>query len=166
MLALCVMVFIFWHSSQDAVASTGESSSFAKRLFALLNPDFLNLDEEVQKAIISNAQFIIRKSAHICIYALLGFFVFATACTYPLAKRYKIICSEALCVLYAVSDEIHQMFVPGRAGRLYDVIIDSCGALLGIGVLVFIIFIYRKFTKKRRSFGEEKRTHTENRTAY
>ena len=35
-------------------------------------------------------------------------------------------------VLYAVSDEIHQTFVPGRAGQIRDVLIDSCGVLAGI----------------------------------
>ena len=33
-------------------------------------------------------------------------------------------------VLYAISDEVHQVFVPGRSGRALDVLIDACGALL------------------------------------
>jgi VanZ family protein len=35
-------------------------------------------------------------------------------------------------VLYAVSDEIHQLFVPGRAGQIRDVLIDACGVFVGI----------------------------------
>lgn len=42
-----------------------------------------------------------------------------------------------ISALYAASDEFHQLFVPGRAGRVSDVLIDSLGALLG--VLFFIL---------------------------
>ena len=40
--------------------------------------------------------------------------------------------SWTFCILYAASDEFHQLFVPGRAGLITDVCIDSAGALLGI----------------------------------
>ena len=39
-----------------------------------------------------------------------------------------------ICLLYAASDEFHQTFIPGRGGQVKDVIIDSCGALVGIGL--------------------------------
>lgn len=42
-----------------------------------------------------------------------------------------------ICVLYAISDEIHQHFVPGRGAQVKDVLIDSAGASVGIvGYLV------------------------------
>ncbi len=37
-------------------------------------------------------------------------------------------------ILYAVSDEVHQLFVPGRGGQLTDVIIDTAGAGAGLGI--------------------------------
>ena len=37
-----------------------------------------------------------------------------------------------IAALYAASDEIHQLFVPGRSGQLSDVILDSAGALAGV----------------------------------
>ena len=36
--------------------------------------------------------------------------------------------SFGLAVVYALSDEYHQTFVPGRSGRLFDVMVDSAGA--------------------------------------
>ena len=39
-------------------------------------------------------------------------------------------------VLYAASDEFHQLFVPGRAGSIRDVIIDGTGAVLGVCIFV------------------------------
>jgi VanZ family protein len=43
----------------------------------------------------------------------------------------------ALTVLYAMSDEWHQTFVPGRHGRLTDVLIDSTGAVVGLAAVHF-----------------------------
>lgn len=36
--------------------------------------------------------------------------------------------SFGLAVVYAISDECHQTFVPGRNGRLFDVAVDTVGA--------------------------------------
>ncbi len=44
-----------------------------------------------------------------------------------------------VCVLYAISDEVHQMFVPGRGPGIKDVLIDSVGATVGIGMYMLII---------------------------
>ena len=46
------------------------------------------------------------------------------------------------CFLYAITDEIHQMFVPGRAAMIRDVIIDSCGALCSISIFVVANNVY------------------------
>ena len=49
-------------------------------------------------------------------------------------------------ILYACTDEIHQLFVPGRSGMIRDVFIDSIGGIIGIS----IISIYENI-KKRKS---------------
>ena len=36
------------------------------------------------------------------------------------------------CSLYAISDEVHQLFVPGRGAQVKDVFIDIAGAAVGI----------------------------------
>ena len=36
---------------------------------------------------------------------------------------------------YAGTDELHQLFVPGRSGQVSDVLLDSAGALIGLAVL-------------------------------
>ena len=40
--------------------------------------------------------------------------------------------SIILCIIYATSDEIHQLFVPGRACQLRDILIDSIGSITGV----------------------------------
>lgn len=44
----------------------------------------------------------------------------------------------AFSLLYSLSDEFHQIFVPGRAFQLQDLSLDFIGALIGLAVFIFI----------------------------
>jgi VanZ family protein len=67
---------------------------------------------------------LLRKLAHVTIYALLWIaLVRATDWRRPVA-------ATVVALLYAVSDEIHQSFVPGRHGAPLDVAIDAAGCAL------------------------------------
>lgn len=82
----------------------------------------------------------IRKYAHFIEYMSMGVFsALFFAELYISAPKRLIrsgIVSLALCVLYACSDEIHQLFVPGRVCRAADVCIDSAGALIGTAAVL------------------------------
>lgn len=85
---------------------------------------------------------IIRKYAHFFSYLVLGVLV-VNALRSSGANSYKIIgLAMLICVLYAISDEFHQLFVPGRGGQVRDVLIDSSGAL--VGVLGYVGVIWRR----------------------
>ena len=58
----------------------------------------------------------------------------------------RIVCATAICALYASTDEFHQLFVPGRAGMLSDVGIDTLGAFVGI-LLAFLVMTRRRKRK-------------------
>ncbi len=66
---------------------------------------------------------LIRKTAHFINYGILFWLLIRG----PLAGRPYI--AFSLCVLYALLDEGHQILVPGRTPSLYDVALDSSGAL-------------------------------------
>jgi len=65
-----------------------------------------------------------------------------------------ILWSEVVAVLYAVTDEFHQLFISGRSAQVTDVLIDGIGAF--IGCLVFY-FSYKKLRKYYNNKGLEKR---------
>jgi VanZ family protein len=46
----------------------------------------------------------------------------------------RILIALGVCMLYAASDEVHQIFIPGRGAQVKDVLIDSAGAFVGIGI--------------------------------
>ena len=69
---------------------------------------------------------ILRKLAHLAEYAVLG------ALLDRALRRPQLVVAVALAGLYAVTDEVHQLFVEGRHGSPLDVGIDTLGALLGV----------------------------------
>ncbi len=73
---------------------------------------------------------ILRKGAHLTEYAILGALL--------LRALGRELPALAAGLAYAVSDEIHQAFVPGRHARLLDVVIDALGVLAGLLALVRI----------------------------
>ena len=88
----------------------------------------------------------LRKWAHVYIYCALGVSVAVTVqlWTRRLSLPQRALLSSALCMLYAVSDELHQYVVPGRAMLLSDVGIDALG-FLPCAVAVYLgIWLYRK----------------------
>ncbi|MEW9677616.1 VanZ family protein [Lentibacillus sp. L22] len=74
---------------------------------------------------------IVRKCAHFLAYLILGLLLTHTLRRSG-AGRWTIGIALIICVLYASSDELHQLFVPGRSAEVRDVLIDSVGACVGI----------------------------------
>ena len=84
--------------------------------------------------------FGIRKCAHVTEYAVLGLLIWRGLRQpvrnepRPWQWRHARL-TLALVMLYAASDELHQAFVPTREASVLDVLIDTSGAALGLGVL-------------------------------
>lgn len=87
----------------------------------------------------------IRKNAHFFIYLILGVLVKYALNSSGINGFKAVGIGLVICVGYAFTDEIHQLVVPGRGGQLSDVVIDSCGA--GLGILLQTVLV--KFMSKR-----------------
>ena len=75
---------------------------------------------------------LVKKGGHMIGYALLAV-SYWRAFQYQRRQRWHAWC---LAILYAITDEFHQSFVPGRFPSIWDVLIfDNLGALIGIGIL-------------------------------
>jgi len=93
---------------------------------------------------------ILRKIAHITEYFILTLLLYhAFKNTFALKLYFLIFWPAALSLIYAISDEIHQLFVPTRNGSLEDVLIDSVGICL---FLVLLKFGVAEKTAKRLNF--------------
>lgn len=90
----------------------------------------------------------VRACAHFLEYAGLAVLVYNAL--YRSLGVTKPVLSVGISAIYAVTDEIHQLFVEGRACQITDIIIDSVGAILGVAVLSTIIFIFRKIKRRNQ----------------
>ena len=137
-LLIAWMLLIFLMSNQPAHISNQQSNSFINMLA------FFGID--LNSKLGSLASFVVRKTAHFTEYAVLGFFTYkAVSCDVKDRKK-AVLMAQLISTGYASTDEIHQMFVPGREGKVFDVMIDSCGAFCGI----MVSLITQKFIEKKK----------------
>lgn len=126
LLVILWMIFIFVMSSFDATSSSNQSNFIVDIITSIINIKDIGL-----------LSLIIRKLAHFIEYFILGILVINFITRYDK----KIIIAILLCIIYATSDEIHQIFVPGRSCQIIDIMIDSLGSIMGI-------YLYKLITKK------------------
>ena len=60
--------------------------------------------------------------------------------TFIISKKRKILLSFLFGIIYAITDEFHQLFSSGRTAKILDVGIDTLG--VGFGILIISIIIY------------------------
>ena len=137
--AVAIMTCIFLFSAQDSTESSNLSDSVTYALVSGFDKIF-HIPGTESKIIetVKCLNVFVRKMAHFTEYALLGVSLILPICLYNLKRKSVILLTLIICVLYSISDEFHQLYVPGRYGCLKDVIIDSSGALLGILVVDFV----------------------------
>jgi VanZ family protein len=76
---------------------------------------------------------IVKKGGHLTGYALLAIaLLHGLAGGKPASSRHQAVLAVILAALYAVTDEFHQRFTPGRSPSITDVAIDTLGATIGL----------------------------------
>lgn len=161
LLSLIWMSVIFGFSADDAEESTKQSHGVVETILKIFVPGFEEMQENEREALIAKYDWPVRKTAHFASYALLAFLLylcFGSSKWLPQSKAVPSLFSLPLSVAFAFSDEYHQTFVDGRAGRMTDVIIDSCGAVCGIlAAVVAVCLLFRMCSDCRRSGVTDKR---------
>lgn len=134
LLSIACMITIFIFSSKN----TNDSNSTSKGLiYKIVNVCENVFDVELnEKELVDELNYPIRKVAHFSIYFLLGIFVYNIFLL--IGIKYKELLSIIICIIYAITDETHQLFVSGRTGQLLDVFIDAMGSLLSILLVKYI----------------------------
>lgn len=125
-LVVVCMGIIFSLSSQNGEESSDLSGSF---VIDLLNLFGISIDEG-----------FLRTMAHCLEFMGLSVLMFNAICSTWNFKLTPVLAFFGT-VMYAVSDEIHQIFVPGRAFQISDILVDSTGALIGVAISFIILKI-------------------------
>ncbi len=135
------MLLIFMGSTD--VLSAEHTSRF-------LVPFLRWLDPHISLAAINSIQSVIRKVGHLIEYAILAaLFWWALRGGTNLGTKMSLLFIVVwfLCGVFAVSDEFHQSFVPSRTASPHDVLIDICGAL--IGIVLCLMFSRHRLARRR-----------------
>lgn len=142
------MAVIFLFSAQTGDNSGNTSGEIVKWVIGLFYRNFAELSVEKQTKILEIVHLLIRKGAHFSEYAVLALLTANALRPYPLSLLLRWVVPVAFCALYAVTDEIHQYFVPERACRFLDMCIDTAGAVFGTAAFAlfscFTRFVRRK----------------------
>ena len=138
------MTVIFYLSHQPVTTSNGLSTEVTEVIVSKVEVVVTNHEFNMD-----SANHIIRKNAHFFIYFVLGLFVCNALRKSGVNRSHGFVLSLIICVVYAISDEMHQYFVEGRGPQVKDVLIDSSGAFTGIILYFVTTFIvnHRRATK-------------------
>jgi VanZ family protein len=149
-LPVILWMFVIFGASAD----TGSS----KRSSRLIEPFVRWLVPEATEPVVEAVVLYVRKGAHVAEYAVLALLLWR-AIRKPVWNRPRPWSNRpaafviGLCFLYAVSDELHQHFVPNRQGNPYDVLIDTAGAALAVFAVWLLGKCRTRFSTTERGMG-------------
>ena len=138
------MCFIFIMSSFGHNSSDTQSNLFVD----FIAQNFPHVRHGLENNLISlyTLVFLVRKTAHFTEYAILGALFYLNLIQFPKLNSHikKLLLPILFSFLYAITDELHQVFVPGRSAQFRDVLIDTLGASFGAIITYLIIKLFTK----------------------
>ncbi|MDP4178305.1 MAG: VanZ family protein [Bacillota bacterium] len=150
------MGFIFYNSSRSGTASNLVSYKVTNTIrtekSAIVNDG--NSNHKIQYSRLPKTKkdekinIFVRKNAHAFEYFVLALIV--SGCVFyflNLKGKKAVVYIAFICLLYAVTDEFHQSFVPGRQSLISDVLIDFIGSI--IGMIIFYSVYYNIFNLRK-----------------
>lgn len=147
LLIIVWLLVIFFFSAENAEKSEQRSDEVIVETVETIRQKELTQSEK--ETIINKYIVIVRKSAHFFLYFILGILVF-----FFLKDKWKFTLKTVLitiifCLIYAITDEVHQLFINGRTARIIDVIIDTCGSSLSSLIIYLIFKLINKIKNKK-----------------
>ena len=116
LLLILWMITVFMFSAQPSDESSDTSGNTIRAIINLI-PSIRQMEEADREQIVDNLQPYARKLAHFTIYTIGGIIAYLNANQYYLGEDQKALLIIILGSLYSITDESHQMFVPGRSRR-------------------------------------------------
>ena len=139
LIMLVIAFYVIFNFSAQNGEDSGTLSEKVTRFIVEIISKIKTMDISRKVYYIQKLHPIVRKLAHFSIYTAVGFSIMGFMCTFDIRNIFKVIISLSVGIIYAISDEIHQYFIPGRGPSIIDVGIDSFGVLTGIFILVTLI---------------------------
>lgn len=128
-LSILVMILIFIMSSIPINTSDKISKDIVISIFEFSNRSLENNN------LLNSLNYIIRKLAHIFSYMILSILLYMHFLKQNISMKKTIRLVMVISIIFAISDEFHQTYVPGRMGQFGDVLRDTIGILIGILIM-------------------------------
>lgn len=135
LVAICMAV-IFWLSSRTADESALQSGAVLEWLINHFGDNIFT-------------DFIVRKLAHFLEFT--GLCLLFNIALYQTKKRKMLIPATVFTSIYAITDEVHQLFVDGRSCQFSDWAIDTAGAILGTIAFAVLFAIANRLLSKKNT---------------
>lgn len=139
------MLLIFLFSAQNGTDSGSVSRTIAEATLRLFN-------QAASESAIAGLESVIRNLAHGSVFFILAILTSNAMTRTGITDIRNAIVTLAGCALYAVTDEWHQSFVPGRAMQIEDLGIDLLGIILA--VLIYQGIVILRYYKSKREKEE------------
>ena len=147
-LVIAWMGLIFCFSMESDHQSDQTSGGVIRYLLKIFDRRFSGLSPSEQVLRMEDWSFVVRKLAHLILFAALGFLTFgAFSADLPLRRAFP--AAVLLGVVRGVLDEIQQAFTPGRSCEFRDMCIDAVGVLLGAACLWLMLHLIQRKKLKR-----------------
>jgi len=139
------MLLIFLASSQTADESSELSGGLTRLIFGTMWRWFAPDGQDMPVPLFVALETVLRKAAHVLAFFALGVCAANTVRQVVVRRGRVFVVSLLWCAAYGALDELHQHFVPGRAMMWQDWVIDTVGALVGVGV---VLLVHRRAGKR------------------
>lgn len=140
---------IFYLSHQTSSQSRAISSVVAEKVYENVDLTPERFEYKNDTWLLAHYEHLIRKAAHLLLYIVLGVLLAIACAGYFKKKRNIFLISSAIGIFYAVTDEVHQYFIPGRSFLAEDIFIDSIGVTIGSLFVIFMLWSIICFRKRR-----------------
>ena len=141
LLVIIWMIVIFAFSSNAADESNSKSKKVAHTVVDIVEKDKTKEEKEI---IVEKANKPIRKLAHGFEYCILCILLILALTSYNISNIKKYIIALIICIIFASTDEMHQLFINGRYGDYKDVLIDTIGSSIGLIIYTIVTKCLKK----------------------
>lgn len=127
-LFIIMLIIMFLFSNMSSGDSNSRSKKIIRSGVVIVDKVFnLNMDDKDINKTVIKLNYPFRKLCHFCEYFLLSLLLILALRLSNLSIKTSIIITMSFCIIYSISDEVHQIFVSGRSPLIIDCIIDTLG---------------------------------------
>lgn len=159
----CALIFNFSTATREESSSL--SGGILRSILERFSAEFREADSARQEEMFESVHEIFRKCAHFFEYFVLEIIAFLFFSAVLSGKLRASLQSMLFVICYSCTDEIHQYFVPGRGCKIFDVLVDSLGGLLALGVIL-IVSLFIRHAASRKTKGRKGVKNAKARKAY